>query len=164
MDTRLHPLLLGLVLSVAACAPGAPPGVDKARLDDAISRAIGDPASCLLIAKAGGGRTLYRYNSATACGRTLPACDGPSQRTVTDLLKATAADGKARTLSCDTLPDGSRGVGWASGPIEGTDLVYAAMMEGDRAFPGLMMADRLKGAFRRAGVSAAANAPVQTTR
>lgn len=152
MFTR-NSLLLGLILSVAACAPGAPPGVDKDQLDEAVSRAIGDPASCLLIAKAGGGRTLYRYNTATACARALPACDGPGQRTVADLLKAVAADGQARTLSCDTLADASRGVGWAAGPIAGTDLVYAAMMEGDRAFPGRMMADRLEGAFRRAGVT-----------
>jgi hypothetical protein len=163
MRLRTPRLAALLALTLAACAPTAPPGVDKGRLDDAVSQAIGDPASCLLISKAGGGGTLYRYNTATACGRTLPACDGPGQRTVTDLLKATAADGKARTLSCDTLPDGSRGVGWAAGPIEGTDLVYAAMMEGDRAFPGRMMADRLEGAFRRAGVSKSPTSPAQSS-
>ena len=69
------------------------------------------------------------------------------------LLKATAKDGLPRQLSCNTLADASRGVGWASGPIAGTDLVYGAVMEGDRAFPGRMMADRLETAFRRAKVS-----------
>lgn len=140
-------------VSLAACSPTAPPGVDKAELDAAVSRAIGGPNSCVLIAEAGSGRVVYRYNSATTCARTFPACDAPGSRQVEDLLKATAKDRQPRALSCDTTADASRGVGWASGPIAGTDLVYAAMMEGDRAFPGRMMADRLEGAFRRAKVS-----------
>src|SRR5258707_2229823 len=41
---------------LAACSPGAPKGVDKDQLDEAVSRAIGDPASCLLIAEVPGGR------------------------------------------------------------------------------------------------------------
>ena len=57
-------------------------------------------------------------------------------RKLKDLLDTTAKDRQPRTLSCNTLADASRGVGWASGPIAGTELVYAAMMEGDRAFPG----------------------------
>ena len=140
-------------LSLAACSPTAPPGVDKDDLDAAVSRAIGDPNSCVLIAKAGSDRVLYRYNTATTCAKAFPACDAPGSRQVQDLLKATARDRQPRALSCNTTADASRGVGWASGPIAGTDLVYAAMMEGDRAFPGRMMADRLEGAFRRAKVS-----------
>ena len=54
---------------------------------------------------------------------------------------------------------GSRGVGWAAGPIQGTDMVYAAMMEGDRSFPGRMMAERLDAAFRRAKLSKEAPTP-----
>lgn len=137
---------------LAACSPDAPPGVDKAVLDAAISRAIGDPNTCVLIAERGG-RTLYRYNTATVCARTFPDCEGPGQMAVGDLLDAVARDGQSRLLSCPTTPDRSRGVGWAAGPIAGTNTVYAAVMEGDRAFPGRMMADRLEGAFRRAGVS-----------
>lgn len=141
-------------MGVAACSPGAPPGVDRDALDAQVSRAIGDPNSCLLIAKAGSGRVLYRYNSATACAREFPACDRPGTRKLSELLDATAQDRQPRMLSCNTLADASRGVGWASGPIAGSEgLVYAAMMEGDRAFPGRMMADRLEGAFRRAKVS-----------
>jgi hypothetical protein len=143
----------GAALSVAACSPGGPPGVDRDRLDEEISRAIGDPATCVLIGEKGSGKLLYRYNSATTCARTLPACDRPVRITVTDLLNATAKDGRPRRLSCDTAADHSKGVGWASGPIEGADWVYAAVMEGDRTFPGLMIADRLDGAFRRAKVS-----------
>lgn len=141
-------------LALTACQPGAPPGVDHDALDAAVSKAIGDPGSCVLIAKAGsGGRVLYRYNSATACDRELPACAGAASTKIARLLKTTAADRQVRRLSCSLPGDASRGVGWAAGPIAGTDLVYAAMMEGERAFPGLMMAQRLEGAFRRAKVS-----------
>ena len=142
------------VLALAACSPGAPKGVDKDTLDAAVSRAIGDPASCLLIAEQGSGKLVYRYNTHTACARTLPACAGAatSEQTLDQLLKATLKDGQARTLSCSSAKDASRGVGWASGPIPGKGLVYAAMMEGDRAFPGRMMAERLARAFKDAGL------------
>jgi hypothetical protein len=148
---------------LSACSPGAPPGVDREQLDAAVSRAIGDPNSCLLIAEAGSGKVLYRYNTHTACERKLPSCEGSdkSETKIAQLLERTAQTRAAVQLSCDSLEDASRGVGWAAGPIEGTDMVYAAMMEGDRAFPGRMMADRLEGAFRRTKVSkpAAASGP-----
>ena len=60
-------------LTLAACSPGAPKGVDKDTLDAAISRAIGDPASCLLIAEQASGKLVYRYNSHTACARAWPS-------------------------------------------------------------------------------------------
>lgn len=141
-----------LAASLAACAPGAPKGVDKDKLDDAVSRAIGDPASCLLIAEQATGKLVYRYNSHTACARSLPACDGPGGRTIDQLLKQTLKDGQARQLSCNSAGDASRGVGWAAGPIAGKGLAYAAMMEGSRAFPGRMMAERLDNAFRDVGL------------
>lgn len=141
------------VLLLTGCSPDAPPGVDKAVLDEAVSRAVGDPNTCVLIA-ARGGRTLYRYNTATTCAKRYPACDGGEEIAVADLLADVARDGQPRYRSCPTTADRSRGVGWAAGPVAGKDLVYAAVMEGDRAFPGRMMADRLEGAFRRAGVSA----------
>jgi hypothetical protein len=137
---------------LAACGPTAPRGVDKDKLDEAVSAAIGDPASCLLIAEQTSGRIVYRYNTHTACARELPACDAPKLRTIDELLKLTLKDGQPRMLSCNTQADASRGVGWASGVIPGKGLVYAAMMEGDRSFPGRMMADRLSGAFKDAGL------------
>jgi hypothetical protein len=142
-------------LALAACSPSAPPGVDRAALDEQVSRAIGDPNSCLLIAQADSGKLYYRYNSHTACDREFPSCEGGGQAKtkLAQLLERTVHTRAAVQLSCDSEPDGSRGVGWAAGPIAGTDLVYAAMMEGDRAFPGRMMAERLEGAFRRAKVS-----------
>ena len=141
-------------LTLAACSPGAPKGVDKDQLDAAISRAIGDPASCMLIAEQASGKLVYRYNTHTVCARPLPSCEGApgSVRTIDELLKTTLKDGQTRTLSCSSNADGSRGVGWAAGPIPGKGLVYAAMMEGDRAFPGRMMADRLSRALKDTGL------------
>ena len=149
----LRALAAAGALAVSACSPGGPPGVDRQELDAQVSRAIGDPSTCVLIGRVGSGQLLYRYNTATACDRELPACQGPGNTKVGRLLEATAKDRQPRALSCNSAADASRGVGWASGPIAGTDMVYAAMMEGDRAFPGRMMADRLSGAFRRAKLS-----------
>src|SRR5438552_732457 len=108
----LEALALAGALALAACAPSGPPGVDRDELDAQVSKAIGDPASCLLIAKAGSGRVLYRYNSATACDRELPNCtpDGqPQGKTkVKRLLEATAKDRQPRMLSCRSTADGSR--------------------------------------------------------
>lgn len=144
-------VVAGLIL--ASCAPTAPPGVNRDDLDAAVAKSIGDPATCVMIAKAGTGKVLYRYNSTAVCDRDLPACDATGTTRVGKLLDRTARDGQARQLSCNTLADASRGVGWAAGPIAGTDMVYAAVMEGDRAFPGRMIADRLGGVFRRTKVS-----------
>jgi len=145
-------VLAAIAIALSACSPGAPKGVNKAKLDDAISAAIGDPATCVMIAELATGKLVYRYNSHSACARSLPSCDGPGQRTMEDLVKLTVTDGRPRTLSCYTQADASRGVGWAAGPLPGKGLVYAAMMEGDRAFPGRMMADRLARAFRSVGL------------
>ena len=153
-QTRRLVLLSLAALTLGACSPGAPKGVDKDALDAAVSRAIGDPDSCLLIAEQVSGKLVYRYNTHTACARPLPACAGASAgtQTIDQLLQESRKDGQARTLSCSSTADASRGVGWASGPIPGKGLVYAAMMEGSRAFPGRMMADRLSRAFKDVGL------------
>jgi hypothetical protein len=150
---------LALAALLAACSPGAPEGVDKSVLDAAVSRAVGDPGTCVLLGERGSGELVYRYNSHMVCGRSLASCAGPAQ-TVGDLLKAVAADGRARAISCDSPADPSRSVGWAAGSVAGTNLVYAAVMEGDRTFPGRIMAERLDTAFRDAGV----NGPVRKAR
>jgi hypothetical protein len=142
---------LALAAVLSACSPGLPKGVSQDRLNDAISDAIGDPTTCVLIGRRGAGDVVYRYNTHTTCGRSLPACDAPAYRTVDNLLKATARDGQPRTYSCSSTPDGSRGVGWASGPIRGHTLVYAAVMEGNRALPGRIIAEKVEGALKDAG-------------
>ncbi|MBV9981794.1 hypothetical protein [Bradyrhizobium sp.] len=151
MRRAAGPLALAVAIGLAACSPGLPKGVDKDRLDEAVSDAIGDPNTCLLIGKAGSGQVVYRYNTHTTCDRALPACDQPGLRTVDDLLKAVARDGRPRTLSCSSSADGSRGVGWSAAPIAGRGVVYAAVMEGERALPGRIMADKVDGALKDAG-------------
>jgi hypothetical protein len=143
-------IVLGLAL--AACGPGAPQGVDKGSLDDAVSHAIGDPATCVLIAEQPSGKVVYRYNNNVACSRVLPACDSAGKRTVADLLKAALKDGQAHLLSCTWPNDASKGISWAAGPIPGKKLTYAALMEGARAMPGRMMAERLDAAFKSVGL------------
>ena len=155
MAASLRIAVLSLVaLAFCACSPGAPKGVDKSVLDDAISRAIGDPDSCLLIAEQVSGKLVYRYNTHAVCSRGLPSCGGPTPglQTADQLLQATRKDGQTRTMSCSSTADASRGVGWAAAPIPGKGLVYAAVMEGDRAFPGRVMAERLSTAFHDAGL------------
>ncbi|MFC3069093.1 hypothetical protein [Phenylobacterium soli] len=145
-------LSLLALAALAACSPTAPKGVKKDKLDAAVSDAIGDPASCLVIADKASGRVLYRYNTATVCARMLPACDSPGARTVKDLADVTAKDGQARRLSCNTAADGSRGVAWASGVLPRKGYVYAAVMEGTRTFPGLMMAERIEPRLKDLGL------------
>ena len=138
-------------LALGACGPRLPKGVDPDKLNEAVSDAIGDPTTCMLIGRQDSGQVVWRYNTHTTCDRALPACDAPKTRTVDDLLKATAKDGQARALSCNSVADGSRGVGWSSGVIEGRGLVYAAVMEGPRALPGRIMADKVEGALKDGG-------------
>ncbi len=105
----------------------------------------------MLIGRQGSGEVVWRYNTYTICGRALPACDAPRLQTVDNLLKATAKDSRVRELSCNSAPDGSRGVGWSSGVIQGRGLVYAAAMEGPRALPGRIMSEKIEGALQEAG-------------
>jgi hypothetical protein len=139
-------------LALSACSPRLPEGVDEDRLAAEISGAIGDPNTCVLIARSGTDKVAYRYNTYMTCGRSLPACDAPGKRTVGDLLAMVARDGAPRAMSCSSNDVGSRGVAWAAGRVEGRGLVYAAVMEGERAFPGRMMSERLARAFKDAGL------------
>jgi hypothetical protein len=142
-------LILGLTL--AGCGPRLPRGVNPDKLNEAVSDAIGDPQTCMLIGRQKTGEVVWRYNTHTACARALPACDRPGARTVGELLTMTAKDGQPRTLSCNSRADASRGVGWASGVIQGRGLVYAAVMEGERALPGRIMAEKVEGALQDGG-------------
>jgi hypothetical protein len=146
-------VLAALGLALGACSPGAPKGVDKDKLDEAVGGAIGDPATCVLIAEEPSGKVVYQFNNHIACGRSLPTCAAPgATQTLRQLLKATEADRQPRMASCTWPNDPSRGISWAAGPLPGKNLTYAALMEGARALPGRMMAERLEDAFKSAGV------------
>jgi len=142
---------LGAVLALAACAPKAPEGIDKNALDVAVNDAIGDPGTCVLIAEISGA-TVYRYGSNMTCARVLNDCLG-GQREVAALLKSAVGGAAPVNASCPSKPDGSRTVAWNAGPVEGkSSLVYAAVMEGEKTPPGIVIADKLKAAFAKVGI------------
>jgi len=143
---------LAALLALAACTP-AGPKLPKDALDRSIGATIGDPTTCVLIVDRATGRTVYSYNAGFNCRRGLPACDRPGFLSATQAL-AFASQAGGRRASCNSVPDGSRTVGWAEGRVTSArhDLIYSAVMEGQRALPGQEMASRLDDAFANAGL------------
>jgi hypothetical protein len=146
-------LALALVVALSACTPPSGRGLNKDALDSAIGRAIGDPATCVLLADRASLKVVYRYGDGIECARSLPRCDGAGVITVQGAL-AFATQPGGRFTSCPSNADGSRTVGWAAARVPNTkrDLVYSAVMEGDRALPGQEISARLADAFANAGV------------
>ena len=150
-------VVLGLAaLALTACAPKLPKGVDDAKLSDAVGRSVGGPNTCVLIADSAG-RRVWRGGGYMGCARQLPDCAGGAI-TADDALKA-AVGKPVHFASCPSgggVPGAT--VGWAMGPVpvgEGQPdrhLTYVAMMEGDRALPGLEIQDRVERAFKKAGL------------
>ena len=149
----LAPLLMSLLLSAGACTPPSGRGLPRDALDDAIGRAIGDPSTCVLLADRASGKVVYRYGDHFQCDRALPRCDGSGTMTASGALPF-AARPDGRLVSCNATPDGVRTVGWAAGKVPSTrrDLIYSAVMEGERALPGREMSARLADAFANAGL------------
>ncbi len=144
--------VLAAVLAQGACAPKGPNFPGDA-LDQAIAVSIGDPTTCVLLAERTTGKVVYRYGQDFNCARGLPACDRPGYLSASGALPlAQAPDG--RYASCPSNADGSRSVGWAAGKVTSAhrDLVYSAVMEGERALPGQEMKARLDAAFTKAGL------------
>ena len=142
-------------LNLAACNRVAPRAVIPSdALEAAIGKAIGDPTTCVLIAQRASGKILYTYGQAFNCLRGLPACDRPGTLSAQGALGlADSLDG--RHTSCNSIPDGSRQVGWAEGRVTSRtnrDLIYSAVMEGQQALPGEEMSARLQGVFARVGL------------
>ena len=149
----LAPLALAIAASLCACTPKADRGLHETPLDTQIAAAIGDPSTCLLLADAKTGRVVYRYGTDFNCSRTLPACDTAGVINAKTALQYAARPG-GRMASCPSVPDGSRQVGWAEGPVQSAkrSLVYSAVMEGERALPGHEINARLFDAFQKAGL------------
>ncbi len=150
-------VLVAIAALLAACSPpgggSSGGGLPSNQLDNQIATAIGDPTTCVLLADAATGKVLYRYGDGFNCTRGLPACDAPGLINATTALQFAARPG-GRFASCNSLPDGSRTVGWAEGAVQSTkhNLVYSAVMEGQRALPGREMNARLFDAFSKAGL------------
>lgn len=145
--------VLAAALALAGCGGSKlPKGVDEDALTQAVGRAIGSPSTCVLIAQADG-KVLWTGGGYISCARNLPTCEGKTS-TAQDVLKANLA-GEARFISCDSSP--TNRVGWAMGPVpagkgrEASGLRYLAVMEGERALPGIEIQDRVERAFVRAG-------------
>jgi hypothetical protein len=157
VSLRIAALAAGAAL--CACNPLAPSGgagsggLPSAQLDSQIAAAVGDPSTCVLVADAATGKELYRYGEHFNCDRELPACDAATPMNAHEALKLAGAPG-GRMASCNTLPDGSRTVGWAEGKVQSTtrNLIYSAVMEGQRALPGHEINARLYDAFQKAGL------------
>jgi hypothetical protein len=164
---RLRIVLASLLIAALAEAcsrPGAGAGAKAslaqdhgrlpgAALDQAIGQGIGDPSTCVLIADKASGKVLYQYGEIFNCVRGLPACDRPGVMSARQALGLAGVAG-GRGASCASNADGSRTVGWAEGAVgsKSPDLVYSAVMEGQKALPGHEMASRLSDAFQGAGL------------
>ena len=147
---RMTGPIMVLALGLGACSPHLAKGVDEAALDAALTRGIGDPNTCVLVGKASTGQVLHRYGAYTVCARPWPVCSGPELKTALDRLR-----GAGEThASCASTADGARQVAWSMGPVEGQPgLAYVAVMEGPNTPPGIVITERIKSAFRRAGRS-----------
>lgn len=146
--------LLAAATALVACTPQSVRGVRDSRLDTQIARAIGDPSTCVLLADRRTGKVVYRYGDDFNCARALAACDRPGTLNAHTALQFAGEPG-GRMASCASTPDGSRTVGWAEGAVQSAtqgDLVYSAVMEGERALPGHEMNARLFDAFQKAGL------------
>ena len=150
-----------LAVGLTACSRGGPAilggggGLPADALDDALARAVGDPTTCVLIANRADRKILYRYGQGFNCERGLPACDRPGVLSAEQALTLANATPEGRFASCNSTAAGDRSVGWAAGPVVSThnrDLIYSAVMEGERTLPGREISARLGEAFRNAGL------------
>ena len=140
-------------LILGACAKPAGNTLLSDALDSAIGPAIGDPSTCVILAERVGGKAVYQYGQDSNCTRALPACDRPGTLSAKSALAlADTADG--RRASCPSDAAATRSVGWAQGRVAAAkrDLVFSAVMEGERALPGREMSSRLADAFSKAGL------------
>lgn len=141
---RAAALALVPVLLLGACSGGLPPGVDKEALITNVGAAIGDPATCVVLAEAGTGKVLWRSSNMTVCTVERQACTRPGTTTVLAVAEQ-AAKGSAIVTGCES-------VSWAAGPTAREGVVFAAVMYGERALPGREIALRLDSAFRKSGL------------
>jgi len=147
-------ILLALAaLCLTGCGEKLPAHVSSEVLDTAINDGVGDPNTCVLIGKAGSGAVVHRYGTHVVCALAWPVCGRSGNRTPDDLLKQVSRNPAPVAQSCKSNNSGSRTVAWAAGSVSGRPgLIYAAVMEGENTPPGVVIADRLQAAFRKAGL------------
>lgn len=142
-----------ITMGLGGCTPKSAEGLHASQLDTQIAQAIGDPSTCLLLADDKTGKVVYRYGDDFNCSRTLPACDFSGVMNAKAALQYARRPG-GRMASCPSVADGSRTVGWAEGRVQSAkrDLIFSAVMEGERALPGHEINARLFDAFQKAGL------------
>ncbi len=131
-------------VALASCAPKPPSGVNEEALWNALGDAVGDPNTCVVLAQAKTGKVIWKYQALNECGRDLPTCSTAGNRTAIDLAKLVAGNGASVTEGCSN-------VSWAAGPTPRTGVVYSAVMQGGRALPGMIIADKLENVFKATG-------------
>ena len=74
---RVRPVVLTIAagLTLAACSPKLPKGVDEQQLSEAVGRAIGGPNTCVLLANKAG-KVVWTGGGYITCARNLPTCGG----------------------------------------------------------------------------------------
>ena len=145
---------LTLAAPLAGCSPKLPQGVDEQQLSEAVGRAIGGPNTCVLLADKAG-KVVWTGGGYITCARNLPTCGGAVTTAQTVLEGAIGKP--ARVASCPS-GSGANTVGWAVGPVPvgagkpDHGLSYVAVMEGERALPGMEVQERVEEAFGKAGL------------
>jgi hypothetical protein len=148
---------LAVLLLLAACDKPAPGGVDIDALNNEVASAVGDPATCVVLAEKATGKVVYRLGEPRICRREFTDCRTPPAILSADALLQLAVKGDERAESCD-IQNGESRVGWASGPVttgagaKHGPLVYAVNMEGVNALPGREIKARLEPALAKAGL------------
>ena len=106
-----------------------------------------DPATNVLFSEeqAGSGKVLWRSSNMTVCTVDRQACTRPGTTTVLARAEEVAKGAAPVVTGCES-------VSWASGPTPRDGVVYAAVMYGERALPGMEMARRLDSAFKDSGL------------
>lgn len=151
---RLVACVALVAVGLSACSAKLPSDVDESVLTSAIGRSIGSPSTCVVIANAEG-KLVWRGGGYVTCSRNLPDCSG-GETTAERLLKASLGK-PARFASCPSPAAAVNTVGWALGPVPSAPgkpsrgLTYVAVMEGERALPGLEIKERVERAFAKAG-------------
>ena len=154
MSLRPAVLLIAAGLTLAACSPKLPSGVDQQQLSDAVGRAIGGPNTCVLLADKAG-KVVWTGGGYITCARNLPTCGGATTTAQTVLEGAVGKPSRFASCSSGT---GVNTVGWAMGPVPVSagkadlGLSYVAVMEGERALPGREVQERVEEAFAKAGL------------
>lgn len=142
---RATALALTSLLLLTACSGQLPKGVDKAVLLENVGAAIGDSATCVVLAETGTGTVIWRSSNMTVCSVGRQACTRPGETTVVKVAEEVAKGATPVTTGCES-------VSWASGPTPRAGVTYAAVMYGERALPGMEMARRLDQAFKDSGL------------